>query len=420
MKKIHLLSVIATSLVIAACPLHAQPVTFRGINHCGIYPAEKNLLKEWPAEGPQKLWVVEDAGKGNSSALVSNGFIYTAGLTEDELSEQLTCFKLDGTKVWQVPYGHAWRKSYRETRSSPVIDADRIYMVSNTGELVCLNCTDGKVLWSIDYWNKYGTTPNDQGICEHPLIDGNKIIVTTSGKEICMAAFNKLTGEVIWETKGFGDEATYCPSRIIKWNGHRQIVGATEAHIFGVDSETGKMVWSDDQWIPKPEDKKWLNAMINCPVFYNGLLLVSLGDTHGCTLYQMADDLSSVKLLWKNKELDFYMGGMIELGGVVYGSTGDKHKWAAVDLESGKVLYHQPWAGGKGRGSLIMADDMFYMFDERRGTMGLARINPEKLDIVSEFRITDGSGACFAHPTIYDGVLYIRHGSALMAYSIRK
>ncbi|MBQ0019618.1 MAG: hypothetical protein KBT39_03750 [Bacteroidales bacterium] len=62
-----------------ALQLSAQKVTFRGTNHCGIYPNEKNLLKEWPAEGPEKLWVVNDAGKGNSSALVSDGFIYTAG-----------------------------------------------------------------------------------------------------------------------------------------------------------------------------------------------------------------------------------------------------------------------------------------------------------------------------------------------------
>lgn len=45
---------------------------------------------------------------------------------------------------------------------------------------------------------------------------------------------------------------------------------------------------------------------------------------------------------------------------------------------------------------------------------------PEKLDIVSEFRITDGSGACFSHPTIFDGVLYVRRGPALIAYNIRK
>lgn len=400
--------------------LKAQMVDFRGVNHCGIYPNEKNLLKEWPEGGPEKLWVVNDAGKGNSSALVSDGFIYTAGLTDDEQEERLSCYRLDGTMVWQVKYGHAWTKSYQETRSTPVVDGDRLYMVSNMGELVCLNRADGKILWTIDYWNKYGLTPNDQGICEHPLIDGNKVIVTTCGKEICMAAFNKLTGDVIWETKGFGDNATYFTSRIIEWNGHRQIISGTEMHIFGVDPETGRMVWNDSQWTSDPAAKRWLYSMINTPVFYKGKLLVSLGDGHGCTMYQMADDLSGVKLLWKNKEVDFYMGGMVEIDGVIYGSTGDKHKWAAVDIETGKVLYHEQWAGGKGRGALIMADGMFYMFDERRGTLGLARINPGKLDVVSEFRITDGSGACFSHPTIFDGKLYVRRGTALMAYNIRK
>lgn len=53
-------------------------------------------------------------------------------------------------------------------------------------------------------------------------------------------------------------------------------------------------------------------------------------------------------------------------------------------------------------------------------SVGLARINPEKLDVVSEFRITDGSGACFSHPTIFYGVLYVRHGTALIAYNIKK
>lgn len=412
-------SIFLATLALASLAVDAQKVTFRGENHCGIYHAEKNLLKEWPEGGPQKLWVVNDAGKGNSSALVSDGFIYTAGLTEDEQSEQITCYKLDGTKVYQVTYGHAWTKSFQETRSTPIIDDDRLYMVSGMGELVCLNRADGKILWTVDYWKKYTITPNDQGICEQPLIDGNRIIVTTCGKEICMAAFDKLTGEVVWETLGFGDNATYVASCMIEWNGKRQIVSGTEMHIFGVDPETGKMVWNDSQWTPPLETKKWQNAMINTPVFYKGKLLVSLGDAHGCTLYQMADDLSSVSLLWKNEEIDMYMGGMIELDGIVYGSTGDKNKWAAIELETGKVLYHEAWAGGKARGALIVADGMFYMFDERRGTIGLARINPAKLDVVSEFRITDGSGACFSHPTIFDGVLYVRRGSALIAYNIK-
>ena len=106
----------ALLLSFLALGVNAQQVTFRSVNHSGIYSNEKNLLKQWPAEGPQKLWVVNDAGKGNSSALVSDGFIYTAGLTDDEQEERLTCFNLDGTKVWQVVYGHAWTKSFQETR----------------------------------------------------------------------------------------------------------------------------------------------------------------------------------------------------------------------------------------------------------------------------------------------------------------
>lgn len=417
MKKLFVSLLALCSSTIA---INAQQVTFRGLNHCGLYPNEKNLLKQWPEGGPEKLWVVNDAGKGNSSALVSDGFIYTAGLTEDEQNEQITCYKLDGTKVYQVTYGHAWTKSFQETRSTPIIDDDRLYMVSGMGELVCLNRADGKILWTVDYWKKYSITPNDQGICEHPLIDGNRIIITTCGKEICMAAYDKFSGNLIWETPGFGDPATYLASRMIEWNGKRQIIAGTEMHIFGVEPETGKMVWNDSQWTPALETKKWLNAMINTPVFKDGKLLVSLGDAHGCTMYQMNDDLSGVTLLWKNQEIDMYMGGMIEIDGIVYGSTGDKNKWAAIEMETGKVRYHEAWAGGKARGALICADDMFYMFDERRGMVGLARINPDKFDVVSEFRFTDGSGACFSHPTIFDGVMYIRRGSALVAYNLKK
>lgn len=412
-------AIILSAFALLSLTASAQHVDFRGPNHCGIYSSEKNLLKQWPEGGPKKLWVVNDAGKGNSSALVADGKIYTAGLTEDEQNEQITCYNLDGTQVYQVTYGRAWTRSYQETRSTPVIDDDRLYMVSGMGELVCLRRADGQILWSVDYWQKYGIVPNDQGICEHPLVLEDKVVVTTCGKEICMAAYDKLTGETLWETRGFGDHATYCTSRLIEWNGHRQVVSATEAHIFGVNPDNGEMVWNDDQWVPLPENKKWQNAMINCPVFHDGLLLVSLGDSHGCTLYRMADDLSGVTFQWKNQEMDLYMGGMVDIDGIVYGSTCDKNKWGAIDLATGKILYHETWAGGKARGALIMADDMFYMFDERRGMMGLARINPEKLDVVSEFRITDGSGACFSHPTIFDGVLYVRRGPALIAFDIK-
>lgn len=395
----------------------AQTVGFRGIDKSGIFP-ETGLMKFWPEGGPEKLWVVNNAGKGNASAIVDEGWIYTTGLTSDEQNEQLSCYTLAGELVYQVTYGRAWTKSYQETRCSPLIDGERVYVVSGMGELVCLQKSDGKVLWSVDFWQKYQLTPCDQGICQQPLIDGDRIILNASGKDVSVVAFGKADGSVVWEARSFGDMAMYMPCKMIEWKGHRQIVAATEEHLFGLDPETGRIIWDNAEWVAAPEDKKWSNAMVNSPVFHEGRLLVSLGDGHGCTLYQMADDLSSVTKLWKKTDVDFYMGGMILQGNAVYGSTGDKNLWAAVDILTGETLYKTAWTG-KSRGALIAADGMFYMFDERRGFLGLANINPERLDVVSECRVTDGAGACFSHPTIYDGVLYVRHGEAMVAYRVK-
>jgi hypothetical protein len=92
----------------------------------------------------------------------------------------------------------------------------------------------------------------------------------------------------------------------------------------------------------------------------------------------------------------------------------------AVDWNTGKTLYENPWAGGKSKGSIIAADNMLYCYDERRGTVGLVKPNPEKFDVVSEFKITKGDGPHWAHLVIHDGILYVRHGSALMAYKIKR
>jgi hypothetical protein len=46
--------------------------------------------------------------------------------------------------------------------------------------------------------------------------------------------------------------------------------------------------------------------------------------------------------------------------------------------------------------------------------------NPEKLEIISRFKVPLGTKEHWAHPVIDKGVLYIRHGAALMAYDIRE
>jgi hypothetical protein len=63
---------------------------------------------------------------------------------------------------------------------------------------------------------------------------------------------------------------------------------------------------------------------------------------------------------------------------------------------------------------------MLYIYEEKGGTVGLLKPNPEKFDLVSSFKVTEGSGPHWAHPVIHNGSLFIRHGNALMVYDIRQ
>ena len=87
-------------------------------------------------------------------------------------------------------------------------------------------------------------------------------------------------------------------------------------------------------------------------------------------------------------------------------------------LNSGKTLYNTPW-DKLGKVQIIAADGMLYLYEEKRGTVALAKPNPARLDIVSQFSFRLGSKEHWAHPVICDSKLYLRRGNALAVYDIR-
>lgn len=72
------------------------------------------------------------------------------------------------------------------------------------------------------------------------------------------------------------------------------------------------------------------------------------------------------------------------------------------------------------KGAVISADDMLYIFDEKKGNVGLVNPTPEKFDLISSFKMTKGEGPFWAHPVIRDGKLYLRHGEVLMVHDIKQ
>ena len=414
-----MIKIFTLAVLVAATSAAAQvtPYGWRGPTRNGVYP-ESGLLKQWPTEGPELLWESLDAGKGYSSPVVVDDRLYITGMNEDGTQEIFSAYTLDGKKVYSVEYSKPWDKTYPETRTTPAVVDGKAYVISGSGEIVCLNTADGTVVWRVDGGTTYTRKTGKWGTSECPLVFDNKVIFTPSGDSTTMVALDKETGKELWKTKAWGDIGAYVSPMLVEYKGRRQIIGSTAVHIFGVNPDDGAIEWEFSAW---DVDDGWESIAPNTPLFKDGQVFFSHGYNIFGYMLQLSDDMKSATLKWKNETIDTHHGGYVEIDGVIYGSNhinNGQGTWCAVDWNTGETLYDHNWEN-KGKGSIIAADGMLYCYNERSGAVALVKPTREAFEVVSQFKITKGEGPHWAHPVIVNGVLYIRHGSALMAYKVK-
>ena len=419
-KFISLLMMGALALSAAA---QVTPYGWRGPEHNGNYP-DTGLMASWPEAGPELVFETEDAGKGYSSPLVVGDKIYLTGLNENEDKEVFSCYNLKGEKQYTIEYGRPWKQSYPETRTTPAVVDGKAYVISGMGEIVCINVADGSIVWSVDGGTKYERKPGMWGTSECPLVYDDKVIYTPCGEQTTMVALNKNTGEEIWKSRPLGDKSGYVSPIMIEYKGKRQIVGSTSLNAIGVNPDNGEIEWTFDNWGPKYTGKEsnWDNIAPNSALYKDGKIFFCHGyDLNGFQL-QLADDLKSVTCVWRTETLDTHHGGYVLVNGKIFGSNwinNNDGAWCCLDWETGKTEYEEKWTGGAGKGSIISADSKLFIYDERRGFVGLVNPTPEKFDVVSKFRVAKGSGPYWAHMSIDNGILYLRHGEYFAAYKIK-
>ncbi|MBN2416693.1 PQQ-binding-like beta-propeller repeat protein [bacterium] len=391
---------------------------FRGPNRDGK-SSETGLLKEWPADGPEQLWMVENIGDGYSTAIIAGSTLYTTGMIDS--LDYLTAFSLNGDRKWQVPYGKAWRSSWPGVRVSPTIENNRIYLISGMGEISCLNAANGKTVWSLNAYEKFEGEYKTWGIAENLLIADDKVIYTPAGKKTTMVALNKKTGETVWMSESIGDYTGYVSPILVKRGGRNIVVTVTGNYIIGVDADSGTLLWKDYYTGLFPEDGPDWAPIINCnmPMYQDGRIFITSGYDHPAAMYALSEDGGSIELAWQSPVLDTHHGNVVLVDGYIYGSNWINNRegnWVCLDWETGEVAYETEW---KTKGSLTYADGMLYCYEEKDGTVGLVEATPEEFRVISTFRNTAGHGPHWAHPVIHNGVLYIRHGDTLTAYTIK-
>jgi|WetSurMetagenome_2_1015567.scaffolds.fasta_scaffold13569_3 outer membrane protein assembly factor BamB len=392
-----------------------QQIGWRGPNRTGVY-AETGLLKAWPSSGPSLLWETEGIGMGYSSATVTKDAVYITGIRGDK--DVLTALTQDGKKKWDVEYGTMSKvNSAPESRCTPTFLNGKIYVVSGSGELACVS-TSGKILWKEDYYSKYGAVVPRFGITESPLIVDNKVIVSPGGNKTAMVAYNADNGSVVWEAPSLNEGSQYVNPLLIEDKGMKVIVTVNPTYIFGVNAADGKILWKFNFGSVNTDQKGGKNY-IHTPLYRDGFLFMANGYGQTSAKIKINFDGTDPTLVWKNPDINPHVGGMVLIGNYIYSSTHDnnsKGRWICVDWTTGKTMWITDW---NNKGSVISADGLLYLYEEKNGNVALVRPNPEKLDIISSFSVKKGEGPYWAHPVIDKGRLFLRHGDYMAVYSVK-
>lgn len=405
MKKVLL--VVLTIILLSSISLVAQiDSQWRGVNRDGKYDNEK-LLKKWPANGPKLITSIKNLGDGYSQPAVTKDRIYVTGMTDEK--GYLFAFDFSGKQLWKSYYGKEWDSSYPGSRVTPTVAGDKVYLVSGFGEVVCFN-TSGKKIWSVDMFKTFNAPNIRWGITESPLVDGDYVYCTPGAPDVSLAVLDRHTGKTVKTIKINGQTSTYCSPVIINHNGRRILVTMLAKSVVGVDVKTHKPIF-------EAEHITQYNINPNTPLYHKGYLYVVSGYGTGGQLFKMNQDGTKLTKIWEDEELDSQMGAAILVDGYIYGSGHKNRNWKCLDFKTGKMMFESRKLGRKG--NIVYADGMLYLYSEK-GDIALVKPNPKKLDIISSFRLKDGTGEHWAHPVIDKGRLFVRHGDILNIYDIAR
>ena len=404
MKRLIISAFVASSI---AMNCFAQDlVQWRGPHRNGIYD-ETNLLKVWPADGPKLLWNYDGLGKGFTSVLIVKDKIYTTGETDGVGS--LFAFDMQGKLLWKVEYGKEWNGQYPGSRTTPEFYKGKLYMLTGLGEALCINPETGKKIWSIDLIQKFGGRNISFGYVEAPVFNGNKVYFTPGGDSVSVVALNIETGETIWKSSATNEMTAYCSPLIFDFKGKKYFVTSLTDHIICLDAESGSLVW-------KVSQKNRYNIHPNTPIFKDGYLYNVTGYHVGGVMLKIADDGNSVTELWRNESLDNQIGGAVWIGNNIIGSGHETDRnWQSLDWQTGKVVHKTDTVG---KGVVIYDDGLLYCYGDN-GDLAIMEYKNTGFELKSKFKIKMGTEQHWAHPVIEKGVLYIRHGNTLLAYSLK-
>ena len=386
---------------------------FRGPRRDG-HAGPGKIAATWPAQGPKQLWSANGLGEGYSAVSVANGRVYTMGLIAND-EKVLALDEKSGKPLWSTSTGGEPFKdgAGNGPRCTPTVDGDRVYAMGCFGDLVCLDAKSGQRKWHKNVLKEFGfrNKTTQWGICESPLIDGDKVIVTPGGNDATMVALNKNSGDVIWRSKAPGNPASsYASAIAIDVGGVRQYVNFTARGLIGVRADDGEFLWQNDSAG---------NGTANCsaPVFHDIHVFYASGYGTGGACLRLESNGNTTKAdeVYKTREMQNHHGGMVVVDGFLYGCN--EKILTCLDMLTGKVAWQNRSVG---KGSITYADGLLILRSED-GPLALVEANSQRYVEKARFDQPKRSNRpSWAYPVVANGRLFLHDLDNLLCYDLRR
>jgi len=271
----------------------------------------KGVPTTWDVKTKKNVkWVAELGSQSYGNPVVAGGLVFV-GTNNETVKDPaikgdkgvLMAFReSDGAFEWQdvndkLPSGRANDWPFQGVCSSPLVEGDRLYYVTNRCEIRCLDIHgDGnkhaKLIWKFDMIEEVGSQPHNMSNSS-PASYGNLIFVSTSNgqdeshvhipspRAPAIIAVNKQTGKLAWEDNSVGDRilhGQWSSPAVGKIGDVVQVViGQGDGWVRGYEAETGKKLWEFDL---NPKDSVWpktRNEVISTPVIHDNKVFIANG-----------------------------------------------------------------------------------------------------------------------------------------------
>lgn len=215
-------------------------------------------LSGWDEKAPGVVWEKEiNNGFGGASIHGDEVFMVDRDLGE---RDRLLCLSLEtGETKWEFSYDFVGKLSFPGSRGVPYVEDDAVYYISGFGQVFRINRETHQPHWMVPLREKYGAeegTPK-WGWAQSPVIVGDVLVVPAHSDSAGLVGLDKNTGEVKWETEGFGD--SHSTPTVMTLQGVEQVVHiATKRDgdlgigtAISVLPETGEVLWKTDAYFNK-------------------------------------------------------------------------------------------------------------------------------------------------------------------------